>query len=90
MVEAHSHPFPAPACFSQTDVLGLLDWVPRVRWRLAGRPYGAIVVAQGSFDGIVFSLGDIPAVLDTIIVGGIHMRPTGATNHAWEASRSQR
>jgi hypothetical protein len=85
LVEAHSHPFPSPACFSETDILGLMDWVPYVRWRLAGRPYVGLVVAPGSFDGIVFSVGEMPAVLDTLIVGGIHMRPTGATIHAWEA-----
>ncbi len=85
LVEAHSHPFPAPACFSETDVLGLLEWVPHVRWRLAGRPYVGLVVAPGSFDGIVFSAGDTPAVLDTLVVSGIHMRPTRATIHDWEA-----
>ena len=90
LVEAHSHPFPAPACFSKTDVLGLLDWVPHVRWRLASRPYIGIVVAPGSFDGIVFSVGDTPAVLDTLIVSGIHMRPTGATIHDWEALSARR
>jgi hypothetical protein len=90
LVEAHSHPFPAPACFSETDVLGLTDWVPHVRWRLAGRPYAAIVVAPGSFDGIVFSARDTQAVLDTLIVGGIHMRPTGATINDWEALNARK
>jgi hypothetical protein len=90
LVEAHSHPFPTPACFSETDVLGLTDWVPHVRWRLAGRPYAAIVVAPGSFDGIVFSARDTQAVLDTVIVGGIHMRPTGATINDWEALNARK
>lgn len=90
LVEMHSHLFPAPACFSESDVLGLLDWVPHVRWRLAGRPYVGIVVAPGSFDAIVFSVGYRPAVLDALIVGEIQMRPTGATNHAWEALCAQR
>lgn len=85
LVEAHSHPFPTPACFSETDILGLLDWVPHVRWRLGGRPYVCLVMAPGSFDGIVFFAGEAPAVLDNLIVSGIHMRPTGATIHDWEA-----
>ncbi len=90
LVEAHSHPFPAPARFSETDILGLLDWVPHVRWRLVGRPYVCLVVAPGSWDGIVFSAGDAPAMLDTLIVNGIHMRPTGATIHDWEALSARR
>ena len=84
LVEAHSHPFPSPACFSETDVLGLLDWVPHVRWRLAGRPYVGLVVAPGSFDAIVFPAGDEPAVLDSLVVGGIRLTPTGATVQTWE------
>src|ERR1700693_4125070 len=55
LVEAHSHPFPAVARFSSTDVSGLLEWVPHVRWRLKGRPYVALVLAPGSFDALVFS-----------------------------------
>ena len=90
LVEAHSHPFPAPACFSETDVLGLLEWVPHVRWRLAGRPYVGLVIAPGSFDAIVFSAGETPAVLDTLIVSGIRMRPTGTTIHDWEALSARR
>ncbi len=86
LVEAHSHPFPAPACFSETDVAGLLEWVSHVRWRLAQRPYGALVVAPGSFDGLVFSENSArPTVLDSIFVGRVQMRPTGATLTNWEA-----
>ncbi len=86
LVEAHSHPFAAPACFSGTDVSGLHEWVSHVRWRLGGRPYAALVVAPGSFDGLVFS-GDNaqPRALDALTVGRIRMRPTGATAENWEA-----
>ena len=90
LVEAHSHPFPSPACFSETDIFGLLDWVPHVRWRLSGRPYAALVLAPGSFDGIVFSAGDAPAVLDHVVVGGFRLRPTEKTVQNWEALSAPR
>jgi hypothetical protein len=85
LIEAHSHPFPSPACFSGTDITGLLEWVSHVRWRLAGRPYGALVVAPGSFDGLIFAEDNTqPTTLERLIVGRIQMCPTGATAEHWE------
>ncbi len=90
LVEAHSHPFPSPACFSETDVLGLVDWVPHVRWRLSGRPYAALVLAPGSFDAVVFSAGVAPVALDNLVVSGVRIRPTETTVHKWEALSAPR
>jgi hypothetical protein len=55
LVEAHSHGgFGDPAVFSRLDLEGLADWVPHVRWRLQGRPYGALVFGQTSMDGLAW------------------------------------
>lgn len=54
LVEFHSHPSPYPACFSLSDIKGLEDFVPHVRWRLKGRPYAAVVVAPSGFDGLAW------------------------------------
>src|SRR5438105_2031859 len=52
VVEFHSHLGTFPAQFSRSDLWGLQEVVPHVRWRLKGRPYVAIVVAQRSFDAL--------------------------------------
>jgi hypothetical protein len=52
LVESHSHPGPYPAAFSWSDLTGLGEFVPHVRWRLRGRPYAALVFAQSGFDGL--------------------------------------
>ena len=86
LVEVHSHPFPALACFSPTDVTGLLEWVVHVRWRLQDRPYAALVVSPGSFDALVFSdkSSARPTVLNTLMVGATRLHPTGTTAQNWE------
>lgn len=57
LVESHSHPGPYPAAFSYSDLTGLDEFVPHVRWRLRGRPYAALVFAQSSFDGLAWTDG---------------------------------
>lgn len=57
LVESHSHPGPYPAAFSHSDLSGLDEFVPHVRWRLGGRPYAALVFAQSGFDGLAWSDG---------------------------------
>ncbi len=54
--EIHSHPYPgrASACFSHSDFAGLADVVPHVLWRLAGRPYLALVLAPEAIDGLAW------------------------------------
>lgn len=55
LVESHSHPGPYPAAFSYSDLSGLDEFVPHVRWRLRGRPYAALVFAQSGFDGLAWT-----------------------------------
>lgn len=55
LVESHSHPGPYPAAFSWSDLTGLDEFVPHVRWRLRGRPYAALVFAQSGFDGLAWT-----------------------------------
>lgn len=54
IVELHSHPFDDGAEFSPSDLAGLDELVPHVRWRLRGRPYAALVVAPDGFDGLAW------------------------------------
>jgi hypothetical protein len=54
LVEVHSHGDEGIACFSPSDLYGFDEWVPHVRWRLQGRPYGAIVTAGDSFDALAW------------------------------------
>jgi hypothetical protein len=56
LIEAHSHgPWGDPAAFSPTDLAGLAEWVPHVRWRLGGRPYAALVFGARTFDGLAWT-----------------------------------
>jgi hypothetical protein len=57
LVESHSHPGPYPAAFSYSDLAGLDEFVPHVRWRLHGRPYAALVFARAGFDGLAWTDG---------------------------------
>jgi hypothetical protein len=65
LIEAHSHlgPLADPARFSPTDLAGLAEWVPHVRWRLSRRPYAALVFGPTTFDGVGWhrDLRDAPA-----------------------------
>ncbi len=54
LVELHSHPRPYPAAFSPSDMHGIEEFVPHVRWRLKGRPYAAVVVAPSGFDALAW------------------------------------
>lgn len=64
LVESHSHPGPYPAAFSWSDLTGLDEFVPHIRWRLRGRPYAALVFAQSGFDGIAWTgAGSVPRQL---------------------------
>ncbi len=77
VVEFHSHEGPWPACFSDSDLMGLREFVPHMWWRLRGRPYMAIVVTDRDFDGLAWiAAPDTPQPLSGIIVEGSVLRPT--------------
>lgn len=80
LVEFHSHPWDMPAQFSGYDMRGFEEFVPHVRWRLKGRPYGAVVVSRSGFDSLLWD-GDIdnPIGIDPLVVEGSVLRPTGLT-----------
>lgn len=83
LVEAHSHLY-GPAGFSPTDIDALQQWVPHVRWRLAGRPYLALVFAGESFDALLWQgEGVEPGPLVELAVDAEPpRRPTGLTLRA--------
>ncbi len=77
VIEFHSHTGPWPAQFSSSDWSGFEEVVPHVRWRLKGRPYAAVVVARGGFDGFVWvEAVNTPARLGAIDVDGRRLQPT--------------
>lgn len=81
LVELHSHPDPRfPIGFSPSDMSGLEQVVPHVRWRLRGKPYLAIVVGPLGFDALVWNGdGKNPEPLERIVVGTEALRPSGLT-----------
>lgn len=85
LIELHSHPMPWPAQFSEYDRQGLLETVPHMLWRLAKRPYAAIVVAPTGFDALVW-LSDPhkPNALDTLVAGTQIMKPTNLSLPQWQ------
>lgn len=78
LVEVHSHESGPPAWFSPADLEGFDEWVPHVRWRLAGRAYIALVFADESFDALVWE-DDVPGPLSALHVGDLSLKPTGIT-----------
>jgi hypothetical protein len=87
IVEFHSHPYPWPAAFSQSDCSGFDEFVPHVWWRLKSKPYRAVVVSPLDFDGPAWlSNPKTPQLLDVIRVGKRLLHPTGLTLHQWEVA----
>ena len=77
VVEFHCHRGPWPARFSLSDQSGFQEFVPHVWWRLRGRPYLAVVVAESDFDSLVWVTGpDTPQHLTGIVVDGTTLEPT--------------
>lgn len=86
LVEMHSHTGTKPAAFSPSDISGFAEFVPHVMWRLQGRPYFAIVVARGSFDGLAWLVNaKTPQRLDGIAVGSSLMSSTKLSSLRWNA-----
>jgi hypothetical protein len=73
IVEFHSHRSSWPAAFSWSDFRGFEEFVPHVRWRLAGRPYGAVVFHETSIDGLAW--------IDQAPVSVGHILPQGQDPH---------
>ena len=90
-VEAHAHRSSSPAQFSPSDMWGLDDWVPHVRWRLPGRPYAALVFGDDSFDALAWmgESKDAGAVAGLRVAGRLH-EPTGLTYQEIRSPRRQR
>ena len=77
IVEFHSHRGPWSAEFSTTDMIGLEEFVPHVRWRLKGKPYFAIVLSQNGFDGLAWITNQTsPQYIDGIVTDGALHEPT--------------
>ncbi len=84
LAEVHSHPFPWPAEFSSADRRGLETTVPHMLWRLPNRPYTAIVVSPGSFDGLVWvQENERPLPLTQIVAGGLELNATQRSISQW-------
>ncbi len=89
LIEAHSHVglLGDPACMSSTDIAGLREWVPHVRWRLQHRGYAALVFGNRTFDGLAWSgpLGDRPEQVTTWITDrGSHTATQRSLRHLKE------
>lgn len=80
IIEIHSHPYDTPAMFSGSDLDGLREFVPHVRWRLKGKPYAALVFSSSDFDGLAWidNLTD-PQPLTELVVNRRHLKPNGLT-----------
>lgn len=80
LVEVHSHGAGKwPTTFSITDLRGLVEITPSLLWRLAGRPYAAIVVGgRKDHDSLAWAVkGAAPAPIAKLIVGANTAQPTG-------------
>ena len=77
VVEFHCHKGPRPARFSLSDQAGFQEFVPHIWWRLRGRPYLAVVVAEIDFDSLVWVTGPgTPQHLTGIVVDETTFDPT--------------
>jgi hypothetical protein len=90
--EVHSHVGEWPAEFSWSDIMGLSEWVPHVRWRLRGRPYFAVVVGGNTFDALAW----IDSSTQPVQVNGIlvddqpPLLATGRTISKWNGKATAR
>ena len=54
LVEIHCHPGQVKVAFSLADWVGFRDFVPHIKWRLAKRPYAALVFGHDCVDGFAW------------------------------------
>jgi hypothetical protein len=91
LVEFHSHLGKWPAQFSPSDWAGFREIVPHCLWRLKGRPYLAVVVAQSGFDGLVWAKSAFePQRLDAIKTETQVFYSTGLSLRSWEEGDNER
>ncbi len=83
LVEMHSHPFQGRAGFSPSDIAGLREFVPHVRWRLRKKPYAALVLGRKSFDALAWTEDGPHPVPLSCDVDGNQLRPTGESLRSW-------
>ena len=91
LVEFHSHLGTWPAQFSASDWAGFQEIVPHCIWRLKGRPYLAVVVAQSGFDGLVWpnSASELTC-LDSITTESRVLHSTGLSFRSWKEGSHDR
>jgi proteasome lid subunit RPN8/RPN11 len=84
LIEMHSHPGPWPAAFSESDRIGLRETVPHMWWRLAKRPYIAIVVARSGIDALAWlDCPTTPGPLNAVFAGTRLVKPTNLSLPNW-------
>lgn len=83
LIEIHSHPGQLGAAFSLADWIGFQDFVPHIRWRLANRPYAALVFGHECFDGFAW-VGEqkLPVIVKGINTGKAFHATTGNSMNA--------
>ncbi len=81
LVEVHSHLGADRAEFSPSDIHGLSEWVPQVRWRVGRLPYAAMVWDESSFDALAWIEpgGEAEQVSELIVTGPESLAPTALT-----------
>lgn len=88
LLEFHSHPGSYLAAFSRFDFLGLRETVPHMQWRLRDQPYVAIVVADETFDALVWiGAAREPSTLRAINVGERTFFPTNLSLGRWKGNQ---
>ena len=78
LIEIHCHPGQVKVAFSLADWMGFREFVPHVRWRLAKRPYAALVFGYECVDGLAW-LGDqaVPIEINCLYSGSDRLVTTG-------------
>lgn len=84
LVEFHSHLGAWPAEFSLADRIGLRETVPHMWWRLAKRPYVAVVVTRSGFDALAWQANPTnPVAVSAIHAGKRALTPTNRSIRWW-------
>jgi hypothetical protein len=68
------------------DFEGFTEFVPHVRWRLRGRPYAAIVVADTTFDALAWIEPEDPkpVAVDAVTAESEILYPTRKSVTRWQ------